>query len=195
MAQSPESLAMHYKVPMWSERHWELIEQSFQQLGRIGNKTVHLRLICRTNFGDSESMVRWVPQQDGGYKYSFSIFERYLDTAEPSSLATTKLLDAGRRQVRHPWPAWDGDSYVVAWDLECRDGRNARRYDAVFLRRIGADGKGLGDDQRIAGEQGSPAFRPAVASNGKGTTLVAYERHPKTTDVTIKIGFRILRTK
>ncbi len=120
--------------------------------------------------------------------------KRWDYTANPKSLATTNLAGKGRKHVRHPSPAWDGKSYVVAWDLECMDGQKLR-YDAVFLRRISASGEGLGNDQRIAGELASPAFRPAVASDGKGTTLILYERHPKTADVPIKIAFRTLRAK
>ena len=44
--QSPETVAMKYKVPLWSEKHWKLIEKSFQHLGEIGNKVVVLPLIC-----------------------------------------------------------------------------------------------------------------------------------------------------
>ncbi len=113
---------------------------------------------------------------------------------QPKSLGTSKPARTDTPHVRHPVPAWDGKSYVVAWDNECM-GAGKVRFDAVFLRRIGADGKGLGPDQRIAGEQGSPAFRPAVASDGKGTTLVFYERHPATGKEPIKIGVRLLRAK
>jgi hypothetical protein len=121
--------------------------------------------------------------------------EKGIATTAPSvSLATTKLADKGREHVRHPWPAWDGTGFVVVWDLECWVGRNKPRFDAVYLRRIDADGKGMGDDERIAGEAGSPAFRPTVASDGRDTTLVAYERHPRTADVPIRVGFRMLRT-
>jgi hypothetical protein len=31
-----------------------------------------------------------------------------------------------------------------------------------------------------------------VASDGSGTTLVAYERHPERADVPIAVGFRML---
>jgi hypothetical protein len=115
-------------------------------------------------------------------------------TAPSVSLATSKVAGKNRQHVRHPRPAWDGTGFVVAWDLECSLGRNKPRFDAVYLRRIDAEGKGLDGDERIAGEAGSPAFRPTVASDGSGTTLVAYERHPRTADAPIRIAIRILKT-
>jgi hypothetical protein len=40
-----------------------------------------------------------------------------------------------------------------------------------------------------------PAANAAVASDGAGTSLIAYEKHPETGDTPIKIGFRMLREK
>ena len=115
-------------------------------------------------------------------------------TADSKCLATTGVLYDNRKQVRHPWPAWDGKTYVVAWDIEL-SGKDRRRHDAVFLRRVSAAGEPLDKNTPVAGEFASPAFRPTVASDGAGTTLVAYERHPKTGDVPIKIAFRMLKGK
>lgn len=77
--QSPESVALEYKVPLWSDQHFELMEKSFELMGKLGTKTVYLPLICRTNLGNSESMVRWIKQADGSFKYDFTVFDRYLD--------------------------------------------------------------------------------------------------------------------
>lgn len=80
--QSPDGLAMHYKVPLWSERHWQLIDRTFEMLGEVGNKTLYIPAITPTHFGNSETMIRWVERVDGaGYTYDFSIAEKYLDVA------------------------------------------------------------------------------------------------------------------
>ncbi len=97
--------------------------------------------------------------------------------------------------IRNPSPAWDGKSYVVAWDVSHDDDRGIPPYDQVYVRRISADGKPGEKETLVAGEFASPAFFPAVACDGKGTTIIAYERHPKTGAVPIKIGFRMLRAK
>jgi hypothetical protein len=66
------------------------------------------------------------------------------------------------------------------------------------MRRFSAEGKALSEEEeQIAGAPDTPAYRPAVASDGAGTTLVAYERHPDSEDVDalIVIGFRMLKRK
>ena len=89
---------------------------------------------------------------------------------------------------------WDGVRYVVAWDSPMRPrDRKAFNYEALFLRTFAPDGAPQGDDVVVVSDPASPAWRPAVASDGKGTTLVAYERHPKTPNVPIRIGFRMLK--
>ena len=81
LVQSPESVALQYGVPLWSEEHWRLMERSFRFLGEVGNKYVVLPLICHTNFGNSQSMVRWIREPGGGWRHDFSVFDRYLDLA------------------------------------------------------------------------------------------------------------------
>jgi hypothetical protein len=78
VVQSPESVALQYEVGLWSDEHWRLLERSMKQLGRAGAKVVYLPLICHTNVGNSETMVRWKPKA-GGYEHDFLIAERYLD--------------------------------------------------------------------------------------------------------------------
>ncbi|MBN2582571.1 MAG: hypothetical protein JXL80_05840, partial [Planctomycetes bacterium] len=82
MIQSPDSLSMEYEVPMWSEEHWKLIARSFHYMSELGCRIVYVPLLARTNFGNSESMVRWIDKGDGRYDYDFSIMDRYLDLAE-----------------------------------------------------------------------------------------------------------------
>jgi hypothetical protein len=97
--------------------------------------------------------------------------------------------------VRNPVLAWDGTSYVAAWDIILGEGRGLEShwYDGVFVRRVSRDGSPQGGNTPVAGERGSPACLPAAASDGEGTTLIAYERHPKTGKTPIRIAFRMLR--
>ncbi|MBC8869892.1 MAG: hypothetical protein H8E44_10765 [Planctomycetes bacterium] len=81
LVESPDSLAIKYGVPLWSDRHFALLANAFKQLGRIGNRAVYVPLICHTNLGNEQTMVRWIGQQDGSYAYDLSIVERYLDIA------------------------------------------------------------------------------------------------------------------
>lgn len=81
MCQSPDTLAAYYKVPMWSEEHWKLIEKSFELMGGIGNKLIHIPLLAQTQLGNEEGMVWWVRKPDGSMDYDFTVFDRYLELA------------------------------------------------------------------------------------------------------------------
>ena len=109
LIQSPESVALFYDVPLWSEAHWKLLERSFRLMGEIGGRQVCIPLITKTNFGNEQSMIRWVRKKevsgvsaqvsaDGKkdataapdtrnltpdtYTYDFAAFDRYLDLAQ-----------------------------------------------------------------------------------------------------------------
>jgi len=82
LIQSPETVAMWYDVPLYGEKHFQLLEKSLERLGYVGNWTVHIPLICQTNLGNAESMVRWVRKPDGSFRYDFSPVDRYLELAE-----------------------------------------------------------------------------------------------------------------
>jgi len=81
LMQSPDSLAARYDVPLWSQRHWGLIAESMRYIGEIGSRVVHIPLIAQSNYGNSESMVRWIKADDGTCTYDFSIMDKYLDLA------------------------------------------------------------------------------------------------------------------
>ncbi len=77
---SPESLARHYNVPLWSDRHFELIGKTLALAAEIGSRQVLVDMTI--DFyglgGNQESVVRWIPQADGGYKHDFAAFDKYL---------------------------------------------------------------------------------------------------------------------
>jgi Glycoside hydrolase 123, catalytic domain len=83
LVQSPESVAIQYKVPLWSDAHFKHMEQSFKLIGEAGGKKIVLYLVGRTCLGSEHTMVRWIkdPKAPGGYRHDFSVLERYLDMA------------------------------------------------------------------------------------------------------------------
>jgi hypothetical protein len=80
--QSHESSALRYKVPLWSEKHFELMGRVLELTRPIGNGfcTVHL-ISGAYHQGNGQGMVRWV-KHNGGYKHDFSTLERYLELYE-----------------------------------------------------------------------------------------------------------------
>ncbi|OPX22959.1 MAG: hypothetical protein B1H04_04285 [Planctomycetales bacterium 4484_123] len=105
LVQSPESLAMKYKVPMWSQRHWKLIEQSFRLLGQVGDKVVFIPLLRQTHLGNEHSMVRWIRRTDGAFKHDFSIVERYVAVA-------ARYLKRPPVVCLYIWEPYTGSSYL-----------------------------------------------------------------------------------
>ncbi|MCG3178981.1 MAG: hypothetical protein BIFFINMI_01311 [Phycisphaerae bacterium] len=105
LAQSPESLALAYDVPMWSDAHLKLIGQSFDLMRQVGARMIYVPLFAHAHFGNDYSMIRWVRQADGSYKPDFTVFEKYLATA---------VKHLGRLEVVciHSWPVTSGGSYM-----------------------------------------------------------------------------------
>ena len=100
LIESPDTLAVEYGVPLWSTKHWDLIARSFQLIRQTGSGVVHVPLICGTNFGNEQSMVRWVKKAGGDgnhYEYDFAVMDKYLDAAE-KNLGKPKLV---------VFPVWD----------------------------------------------------------------------------------------
>ena len=101
MIQSPDTLALEYGVPLWSDRHWAMIARSFQLIRPTGSRVVYVPLLRNTNQGNAESMVRWVRQKDGSFKPDYAIMEKYLDLAQ-EHMGKPKLV------VFYAW-----DTYLV----------------------------------------------------------------------------------
>jgi Glycoside hydrolase 123, catalytic domain/Glycoside hydrolase 123 N-terminal domain len=81
--QSQDAVAKHYGTPMWSEKHLKNMGRSLKLLAQINSKQLAMNLCV--NFygldGNDQSMVYWIKQKDGSYKYDFSPFDKYLDLA------------------------------------------------------------------------------------------------------------------
>jgi hypothetical protein len=104
MIQSPDTLALEYGVPLWSEKHWAMIARSFQLIRSSGSRVVYIPLLRNTNQGNAESMVRWVRQKDGSLKPDYAIMDKYLDLAQ-KHLGDLKLV------VFYAWDAYLVTSY------------------------------------------------------------------------------------
>jgi hypothetical protein len=91
--ESPFGVARQYGVPMWSDAHFNLLEASLKQLGRVGNRWVDVPVIRNTEYGNrDDSMIQWIRKKDGTFTFDFTVLDRYLDLA-------TKCL--GRAPIVH----------------------------------------------------------------------------------------------
>lgn len=125
LLQSPETLSMIYRVPMWSPEHLELIGQSFDLMRQVGTRIIYVPLFRESCFGNREGMIRWIAKDDGGWDCDFSVFEKYLDTA---------VKHLGKLDVVciHSWPRTSGGSYF---------GQNAGKEGATPYRYTRLDPK------------------------------------------------------
>ncbi|MBM4034077.1 MAG: hypothetical protein FJ291_20175 [Planctomycetes bacterium] len=80
--QNPYAVAKQYGVQLWSDAHFKLIEASFRQLGRVGNRWLNVPVIARTEFGNrDDSLIRWRRRADGTLAFDYALLDRYLDLA------------------------------------------------------------------------------------------------------------------
>ena len=106
---------------MWSPKHWDLVARSFRFIGETGSRTLYVPLICRTNFGNEESMVRWIRKpldKLGTYGDPVGIFAVGREEIDPSAAHTErtalqqavvslkKLADAINLFFEHDWPKY-----------------------------------------------------------------------------------------
>jgi len=64
------AVAAHYKVPLWSDKHLEMVGKSHALMGEAGSRHFYVNL---------ENFVRWIKQPDGSFKHDFTLFDKYLD--------------------------------------------------------------------------------------------------------------------
>jgi len=93
---SPYHLAGSYKVPMWSEEHWKLVEKSFALMADINARRAPVDLVPGARYNSKVplewSMFRLVPKKDGaGFAYDFSIVDRLFDAIEKTMTSPQPL--------------------------------------------------------------------------------------------------------
>ncbi len=79
--QSAETLAAQYGVPMWSEKHFALLERSWKLAGWLGNSALVVPLINETMFGNEDTWVPWTRGPDGAFGYDFTAYRRMVKLA------------------------------------------------------------------------------------------------------------------
>ena len=79
------SLALHYGVPYWSDKHFKLIGKSLDLMAAINARRIDVDLAVSVRYGSApieNSMVKWIKAKDGTYTYDFSALDKYFDLIE-----------------------------------------------------------------------------------------------------------------
>jgi hypothetical protein len=80
---SPDQEAKYYHVPMWSDRHFQLMARTLALMQEVGSRQAVVNLVNRYPSQDNtDTMVKWVRQADGTFSNDFSVFDRYLDMVQ-----------------------------------------------------------------------------------------------------------------
>lgn len=74
--QSPETLAIHYKVPLWSDAHFALIDQSMAYQAKLGQKVLVVHGVASSLLA-RKTMVLY-EQKNGKVEPDFSAVEKYM---------------------------------------------------------------------------------------------------------------------
>jgi len=115
--QSPESVALQYKVPLWSDEHFKLLGESYRWLGSISCDTLFVHLVERTNLGNAESIVRWKRRKSAGPAPATdgkNLPKVTLETHEPDFAALDRYMDTALKHLVDP-PV----ICLYAWDKYC----------------------------------------------------------------------------
>jgi hypothetical protein len=104
MIHSPDTLALHYGVKPWSDKHFALMEKTIAMMGQLGSDVVHVPVVLGTYRGVKTGMICWVKQGDG-YRRDYSALEKFLDLwtkhCGPPKALTIDMWDA-----RHDTEVW-----------------------------------------------------------------------------------------
>jgi len=78
MIHSPDTLALHYGVKPWSDKHFALMEKTIAMMGQLGSDVAHVPVTLGTYRGVQTGMIRWVKQGEG-YRRDYTALETFLD--------------------------------------------------------------------------------------------------------------------
>jgi len=76
LLQSPESVAGYYKVALWSDEHFKLMEKSLELMGECGNDVLGVSAVGKSVFGDDPMIV--FRKANGRHVPELKLVERYL---------------------------------------------------------------------------------------------------------------------
>jgi hypothetical protein len=115
--QDPAAVARWAKVPVWSERHWKLLEAYARDLAEHGQKSITTSILhdpWRSQTGSVfPAMVEWrFPGewrlgQEAKFQFDYSVFDRYVEL----------MMKAGVKKTIHCFSLVDGPGHSPDCDI------------------------------------------------------------------------------
>ena len=137
--QNPYAVARYYEVPLWSQRHFDLMRPTMELLAAAGQKVITCSVINKPwngqTFDPFESMVGKTKELDGTWRYDYTVFDRWVEFM--MSCGITEQIDC---YTLVPWhykfDYYDRASNNVRY-LSCKPGEPAYRdFILPFLKDL-----------------------------------------------------------
>lgn len=137
--QNPYAVARYYEVPLWSQRHFDLMRPTMELLAAAGQKVITCSVINKPwngqTFDPFESMVGKTKELDGTWRYDYTVFDRWVEFM--MSCGITEQIDC---YTLVPWH-YKFDYYDRATNnvryLSCKPGEPAYRdFILPFLKDL-----------------------------------------------------------
>jgi hypothetical protein len=81
--QHPAAIARVHQVPLWSMAHYAVMRPYYTLLAEAGQKYITTSIIDEPwnhqTYDDFPSLIRWIKQKDGSWRYDYSLFDQYVE--------------------------------------------------------------------------------------------------------------------
>lgn len=81
--QNPFAVARYYKVPLWSEAHFEAMRPVMKLLAEAGQKTITASIMHKPWGGQTEdyfeSMILRIKKLNGDWQYDYAVFDKWVE--------------------------------------------------------------------------------------------------------------------
>jgi len=124
--QHPVAVARVHNVPLWSDRHFDLMRPYYELLASAGKKSITTILIDEPwghqTYDDFPGLIKWVKRKDNSWSYDYSLFDKYVSFV--MSCGITKRINCYT---------------MVPWNLNFQYFDEALGMDTVFHSTVGSE--------------------------------------------------------
>jgi hypothetical protein len=80
--QHPAAIARVHDVPLWSDKHFELMKSYYTLLAGAGQKNITASIMDEPwghqTYDDFPGLIKWTKRKDGSWVYDYSLFDKYI---------------------------------------------------------------------------------------------------------------------
>lgn len=80
--QHPAAIARVHDIPLWSNRHFNLMREYYTMLADAGQKIITASIVDEPwghqTYDDYPSLIHWTKKRDGNWVFDYSLFDKYI---------------------------------------------------------------------------------------------------------------------